>query len=60
MKDRNKEFENFSGLTKRLLSVSKKELDKRHEEWAKEKHGRHKPKKTSGRGASRDSGACTE
>ena len=56
----NPEFEKFSALTKRLLSVPKKELDKRHEEWAKEKHGRHKPKKPTGRGASRDSGACNE
>lgn len=54
------EFDRFSNLTKRLLSVSKKELDKRHEEWAKEEHGRHKPKKPSGRASSRDSGACNE
>jgi len=42
---RNKEFENFSDLTKRLLSVPKKELDKRHEEWKKQKDRSHKPKK---------------
>jgi hypothetical protein len=53
------EFENFSTLTKRLLSVPKKEIDKRHKEWAKEKDRKHKAKKTSGRGVSRDSGDGT-
>ena len=31
------EFEKFSTLTKRLLSVPKKEIDKRHKEWEQEK-----------------------
>ena len=53
------EFENFSDLTKRLLSVPKKEIDKRHEKWAQEKNRKHKPKKPSGRGVSRDSGGGT-
>jgi len=56
---KNREFENFSALTKRLLSVPKKELDKRHKEWEQEKDRKHKPKKTSGRGVSRDSGGGT-
>ncbi len=55
----NREFEAFSNLTKRLLSVPKKELDKRHEKWAKEKDRKHKPKKTSGHDVSRDSGGDT-
>jgi hypothetical protein len=50
------EFNNFSNLTKRLLSVPKKEIDKRHEEWKKQKDRKHKPKKSSGRDVSRDSG----
>jgi hypothetical protein len=50
------EFDNFAELTKRLLSVPKTEIDKRHKEWQQEKNRKHKPKKTSGRGASRDSG----
>jgi hypothetical protein len=53
------EFANFSALTKRLLSVPKTEIDKRHKEWEKEKDRKHKPKKTSGRGASRDSDGGT-
>lgn len=53
------EFEKFSDLTKRLLSVPKKEIDKRHKEWEEEKDRKHKPKKTSGRGVSRDSGGDT-
>jgi hypothetical protein len=56
---KNKEFEDFSALTKRLLSVPKAEIDKRHEEWKKQKDRRHKPKKSSGRGVSRDSGGDT-
>jgi hypothetical protein len=60
MKNKDKsEFEKFSGLTKRLLSVPKTEIDKRHKEWEQEKDRKHKPKKTSGRGASRDSGGDT-
>ena len=60
MKPKNdSEFDNFSDLTKRLLSVPKKEIDKRHEEWKKQKDRKHKPKKTSGRGVSRDSGGDT-
>jgi hypothetical protein len=59
-KSKNKtEFENFSSLTKRLLSVPKKEIDKRHKEWEQEKDRKHKPKKTSESGASRDSGDGT-
>jgi hypothetical protein len=53
------EFDNFSALTKRLLSVPKAEIDKRHKEWEKEKDRKHKPKKPSGRGVSRDSGGDT-
>lgn len=53
------EFNKFSDLTKRLLSVPKKEIDKRHEEWKQEKDRKRKPKKTSGRGVSRDSGDGT-
>jgi hypothetical protein len=55
----NEEFNKFSELTKRLLSVPKTEIDKRHKEWEKEKDRKHKPKKTSGRGASRDSDGGT-
>jgi hypothetical protein len=58
-KDENTEFGQFSNLTKRLLSVPKKEIDKRHEEWEKKKDRKHKPKKTSVRGVSRDSGGDT-
>jgi len=53
------EFENLSELTKRLLSVRKTQIDKRHKEWQREKDRKHKPKKTSGRGVSRDSGGDT-
>jgi len=53
------EFDNFSNLTKRLLSVPKAEIDKRHKEWKQKKDRKHKPKKTSGRDASRDSGGDT-
>jgi hypothetical protein len=53
------EFKRFSSLTKRLLSVPKTEIDKRHKEWEKEKDRKRKPKKTSGRGVSRDSGGDT-
>jgi hypothetical protein len=62
MTDKNKktDFDNFAALTKRLLSVPKSEIDKRHKEWEREKDRKHKPKKTSGRGVSRDSGACSE
>jgi hypothetical protein len=61
MTNKNQEFENFSALTKRLLSVPKKEVDKRHEEWTKEKakDRKHKAKRSSGRAASRDSGGDT-
>jgi hypothetical protein len=37
MTKRDEEFENFSGLTKRLLSVPKAEIEKRHKEWKEEK-----------------------
>lgn len=41
------EFDEFSRLTKRLLSVPKAEIDKRHKEWLQEKDRKHKPKKSS-------------
>jgi hypothetical protein len=41
------EFKKFSEVTKRLLSVPKKEIDRRHEEWKKQKDRSHKPKKTT-------------
>ncbi|HWZ44353.1 MAG TPA: hypothetical protein VNW97_12815 [Candidatus Saccharimonadales bacterium] len=41
------EFEKFSEATKHLMSVPKKEIDRRHEEWAKEKEKRRKAKKIS-------------
>ncbi|HET9184021.1 MAG TPA: hypothetical protein VFP59_17975 [Candidatus Angelobacter sp.] len=53
------EFDRFSDLTKRLLAVPKKEIDRRHEEWKKEKDRSHKTKKPTERGASRDSGGDT-
>jgi hypothetical protein len=53
------EFEKFSDLTKRLLSVPKTEIDKRHKEWEQEKDRKHKPKKTTSRDVSRDSGGGT-
>jgi hypothetical protein len=53
------EFERFSEMTKHLLSVPKKEIDKRHEEWKRKKDRKQKAKKTSGRGVSRDSGGGT-
>jgi len=56
---KNKEFDNFLDLTKRLLSVPKTEIDKRHKEWEQQKDRKHKPKKTTGRGVSRDSGGGT-
>ncbi len=56
---KNREFETFSALTKRLLSVPKTEIDKRHKEWQQEKDRKHKPKKPSARGVSRDSGGDT-
>jgi hypothetical protein len=40
------EYERFSEATKHLMSVPKKEIDRRHEEWAKEKEKRRKAKKT--------------
>jgi hypothetical protein len=55
MKEKN-EFENFAALTKRLLSVPKNEIDKRHKAWEREKDRKHKPKK---RAVSRDSGGDT-
>lgn len=53
------EFEKFSSLTKRLLSVPKAEIDKRHKKWEQKKDRKQKAKKTSGRGVSRDSGGDT-
>jgi len=50
------EFENFSALTKRLLSVPKAEIDGAYKEWQKGKDRKHTPKKTSARGVSRGSG----
>jgi hypothetical protein len=40
------EFEKFADLTKHLLAVPKTEIDKRHEEWKREKDRKHKPKKS--------------
>lgn len=45
MTKRSEEFEKFSGLTKRLLSVPKTEIDKRHKEWQQQKDRKHKAKK---------------
>ena len=55
------EFEKFSDLTTRLLSVSKEELNRREEEWKKQRKQRpkRKSKNPSERGASRDSGGDT-
>jgi hypothetical protein len=53
------EFEKFSATTKRLLSVSKEELNRRDAEWKEQRKKKRKPKKPSGRGASRDSGGDT-
>ena len=39
------EYERFSEATKHLMSVPKKEIDRRHEEWAKEKEKQRKTKK---------------
>lgn len=59
-KSKNKtEFENFSALTKRLLSVPKTEIDKRHKKWQKKKDRKQATKKTSESGVSRDSGGDT-
>jgi hypothetical protein len=41
------EFGRFSELTKRLLSVPKSEIDKRHKEWQEEKDRKRKPRKTT-------------
>jgi hypothetical protein len=60
MKKTATEFDNFSALTKRLLSVPKAEIDKRHEEWKKLKDRKHKAKKTSVHAPSRDSGGGSE
>jgi len=40
------EYDRFSEMTKHLMSVPKKEIDRRHEEWAKEKEKQRKAKKT--------------
>ncbi len=53
------EFDNFSEMTKRLLSVPKTEIDKRHKEWQQEKDRKRRPKKPSERVVSRDSGGDT-
>lgn len=55
------EFEKFSDTTKRLLSVSKLELNRREVAWKEgRKRKRQMAKKSSGRAVSRDSGACSE
>jgi hypothetical protein len=59
MQRKSEAFDKFSDLTKRLLSVPKTEIDKRHEEWKQQKDRKHKPKKSSGRGVSRDSDGGT-
>jgi hypothetical protein len=57
---KNKEFENFSATTKRLLGVSKEEFNRREAEWKKQRKAAKKAaKKPTGRGASRDSGGGT-
>ena len=40
------EYERFSEATRHLMSVPKSEIDRRHEEWAKEKEKQRKAKKT--------------
>jgi len=46
MKKEETEFDKFSGATKHLMSISKMEIDRRHEEWSKEKEKKRKAKKT--------------
>jgi hypothetical protein len=46
------EFDKFSDLTKSLLSVPKAEIDKRHEEWKKQKDRKHKKTAKEGKGKS--------
>jgi len=41
------EFQKFSEMTKRLLSVSKKEFNRREAEWKKQPGEQRKTKKTS-------------
>lgn len=53
------EFEKFSDTTKRLMSVSKEEFNRREAKWKKQREKQRKVKKTSGRGVSRDSGGGT-
>lgn len=54
------EFAKFFDMTKCLLSVSKEEFNRREAEWKKaRKHKRKASKKSSERGASRDSGGGT-
>jgi hypothetical protein len=50
------EFEKFSETTKRLLSVSKEELNRREAEWKKERKQKRKAKKPTAPAVSRDSG----
>jgi hypothetical protein len=53
------EFQKFSEMTKRLLSESKKEFNRREAEWKKQPEKQCKTTKTSGRGVSRDSGEAS-
>jgi hypothetical protein len=53
------DYEKFSETTKRLLGVSKEELNRREAEWKKQRKQKRKAKKPTGRGASRDSGVGT-
>ena len=50
------DFEKFSELTKRLMSVPKSEIDKRHKEWEKRREREQQRKAKTLRRASRDSG----
>lgn len=59
MSGKNPEFEKFSETTKRLLNVSKEELNRREADWKKEREKQRKAKKPTGRGVSRDSGGDT-
>lgn len=45
MKEHEKtEYERFSDATKHLMSIPKKEIDKRHEKWLKEKEKKRESK----------------
>lgn len=48
------EFERFSDTTKRLMSVSKEEFNRREAEWKKQREQRPKAKKRNRAGSSQD------